>query len=60
MCNLHSGYTFYFMKILYRLGKYLMKKSCPHDKLKIIYECYQDRYIKYECKKCKKHIFKDL
>ena len=46
------------MKIkLYKLGKYLTKKFCPHENTEEIFRCYQEQCYHDKCKDCGKVIY---
>lgn len=45
--------------ILYKLGRFLKKRYCPHLKVKLVFVCHSDDYSIYECKECKEEIYTD-
>lgn len=47
-------------KILYKIGKFLSIKYCPHIRRKEVFICYQDRYYKDKCLDCGKFIYEGL
>jgi hypothetical protein len=47
-------------KLIKKFTWFLIQKTCNHNNKKIIFECYQDRYIKYSCNDCKSIIYEDL
>jgi isocitrate dehydrogenase kinase/phosphatase len=44
-------------KLLYRLGKYLVKRYCEHKNKKIIFYDYQERCYIYECLDCQERVY---
>lgn len=50
----------FLYSIMNRFASWLKAKTCEHSNKKIIFECYQDRYVHEKCNECDLDIYSDL
>lgn len=47
-------------KLLYKIGKYLSVRYCPHKNKEEVFICYEEGYYKDECLDCGKFVYEGL